>query len=155
MKKLFSVAAIVSAAIFGFSNANAQAYKTGLGIMVDVGDGGTLVGPHVKHFFNANGALEADVLFGSGVTAVQALYQYNSAFPGASGLNWYVGAGPGIAFGNNGGDSEFYLTPTVGLDYKIGGAPLAVSADWRPKFFLSDGGGSSVGRFGLGFKFTF
>lgn len=155
MKKLFAVAAFAAATIFGASEAKAQIYNNGLGVMVDVGDGGTWVGPHFKHFFTANNALEADVLFGSGATAVQALYQYNSAFPGASGLNWYIGGGPGIVFGNNGGGSSFYLTPTLGLDYKIGGAPLALSADWRPKFFLSDGGGSSVGRFGLGFKFTF
>ena len=37
MKKLFSMAAIVSAAVFGFSDANAQAYKTGAGVLVDFG----------------------------------------------------------------------------------------------------------------------
>lgn len=147
--------AIVASAFFlGTQQMNAQSYKTGLGLMIDVGDGGTLVGPHVKHFFSSNGAGEFDLLFGNGVTAVQALYQYNAPFAGTNGLSWYVGGGPGIVFGNNGGGSSFYLTPAVGLDYKISGAPLAISADWRPKFFLSDGGGSSVGRFGLGFKFT-
>ena len=155
MKKLFAAAILAATFFFGATDAKAQSYKTGLGIMVDVGDGGTFVGPHAKHFFTSNHAGEFDVLFGSGATAIQALYQYNSPFTGADGLNWYIGAGPGIVFGNNGGGSSFYLTPTLGLDYKISGAPLSVSGDWRPKFHLSDGGGSSVGRFGLGFKFTF
>ena len=154
MKKLFTMAALVSASIFGLSTMNAQSYKTGLGIMVDVGDGSTLVGPHVKHFFNANSAAEADVLFGNGVTFIQALYQYNASITGAQGLNWYIGVGPGVALSGNGGGSFFYIRPTVGLDFKVPGAPLSLSADWRPAFLLSEGGGNSIGRFGLGFKFT-
>ena len=75
MKKLFSMAAIVSAAVFGFSDANAQAYKTGAGVLVDFGDGSTFVGPHVKHFFKANHAGEFSVLFGDGATVAQANYQ--------------------------------------------------------------------------------
>ena len=154
MKKLLSAALFASAMFLGTTETSAQSYKTGLGLMIDVGDGGTFVGPHVKHFFTRNGAGEFDILFGNGSTAVQALYQYNAPLGGAKGLNWYVGAGPGIAFANKGVGNSFYITPAIGLDFKIHGAPLAISADWRPKFFLSDGGGNNVGRFGLGFKFT-
>lgn len=153
MKNLFKAAALGAAIFLGTQTVEAQSYKNGVGVMVDLGDGGTAVGPHFKHFFNTNSAGEFDVLFGDGVTTVQALYQYNSAFPGASGLNWYAGIGPAISFANS--DSAFSIVPTLGLDYKISGAPLAVSADWRPRFWLSEGGGSNVGRFGLGFKFTF
>lgn len=42
----------------------------------------------------------------------------------------------------------------AGLEYKISGAPIAFSFDWRPAFWLSNGGDSNVGRFGFGFKFT-
>lgn len=153
MKKLFSAVALVTAMVLG-NSVNAQSYKTGLGLMIDVGEGGTYVGPHIKHFFGKHGAGEFDVLFGSGSTAVQALVQYNDPIPGAKGLSWYIGGGPGLIFANKGGGNTFYLSPAVGLDFKITGVPLSFSADWRPKFFLSENGGSTIGRFGLGFKFT-
>ena len=52
----------------GLSNLNAQRssgsyYNTGIGLLVDVGDGATLVGPPVKHFFSRNNAGEFAVLF--------------------------------------------------------------------------------------------
>jgi hypothetical protein len=71
MKKLLFTF-IAGAALFtlGISNAKAQDYKTAGGLAIDFGDGATLVGPHIKHFFNANGAIEGDVLFANHVTFI-------------------------------------------------------------------------------------
>ena len=68
MKKLFAVAAFAAATMLGVSQAQAQTYKTGAGVLVDFGDGSTFVGPHVKHFFKANHAGEFSVLFADGAT---------------------------------------------------------------------------------------
>ncbi len=142
-------------ATFLLCSPNAQAQYTGAGLLVDVGDGGTMVGPHVKHFFTGNNALEGSVLFGSGLTMIQAMYGFHSDLGGADGLKWYVGGGPGIAFGKGGG-TAFSLAPMIGLDYKIGQVPLALSADWRPRFLMADGESAfSAARFALGLRFTF
>lgn len=154
MKKLFGLVAVAFATILGTSNMNAQTYKTGAGLMVDVGDGATLVGPHVKHFFSTNSAGEFSVLFGGDATTVQALYQFNKGIGGAKGLMWYVGIGPSVSFGD--GDSLFGIVPVAGLDYKIQGAPLDLFFDWRPRAVFYDGDSDFIaGRFGLGLRFTF
>jgi hypothetical protein len=154
MKKLLFTLIAGFALTVNLSTANAQAYKTGVGLNIDLGDGGTFVGPHIKHFFNTNSAIEGDVLFGSGSTVIQALYQYNAPIKGAAGLIWYIGAGPGIQLYTGG--STFLIRPVTGLDYKIAQAPLAVSFDWRPFFAIYDGGSNfTAARFGLSFKYTF
>lgn len=153
MRKLFTIMSCF--ALFAISTTvKAQSYKTAAGLAIDFGDGSTLVGPHIKHFFNANGAAEVDVLFGSGVTVIQALYLYHGNIKGAQGLRWDLGVGPGVAIGDN--NTNFLVRPNAGLDYKISGAPLNVSFDWRPKWQFFDGGNDfSAGRFQIGFRYVF
>ncbi|WP_316739840.1 hypothetical protein [Pedobacter aquatilis] len=153
MKKLFTILGCIALFALTTSTVKAQNYKTGVGLAIDFGDGSTLVGPHIKHFFTENNVGEADVLFASGVTFIQALYEYHAPIQGASGLKWYAGVGPGVALYRN--DSEFYLRPLAGLDYKIGKAPLAASFDWRPVMGFNDGVNFEAARFGLGLRFTF
>ncbi|MFI5451962.1 hypothetical protein ACHMWN_07365 [Pedobacter sp. UC225_61] len=155
MKKLLFTF-IAGAALFtlGISNAKAQDYKTAGGLAIDFGDGSTLVGPHIKHFFNANGAIEGDVLFANHVTFIQALYLYHGDISGAPGLRWDLGVGPGVAIGNN--NTNFLIRPNAGLDYKISGAPLGVSLDWRPAWQFFDGGNDfNAARFQIGFRYIF
>ena len=136
------------------NTASAQNYKTGVGLGLDLGDGYNLVGPTIRHHFSRNGAVQGELLFGSGATFIQAFLQYNGSFPGAKGLDFFAGGGPSIGFGNGG--SAFYLIPMGGLDYKFDGIPLALAVDWRPRIYIGDGGSSTnVGRFGLGFRYTF
>lgn len=154
MKNLFAGAALLIALFTGIANVQAQTYKTGAGLLVDVGDGTTLVGPHVKHFFSGNNAGEFAVLFGGDATTVQALYQFNKGISGAQGLMWYAGIGPAVTFGD--GDSVFSIVPVAGLDYKISGAPIDLFFDWRPRvWFYSGDSDFTAGRFGLGVRFTF
>ena len=53
MKKLLFTL-IAGAALFttSITDVKAQDYKTAAGLAIDFGDGSTLVGPHIKHFFN-------------------------------------------------------------------------------------------------------
>lgn len=151
MKKLLVISSIFLTVFTG--SASAQAYKTGIGLGIDFGDGATLVGPAIKHFFTPNSAVKGELLFGSGATFIQAFYQYHGAFSEARNLSWYVGGGPSVGFGNN--NSAFYLVPMGGLDYKIPDAPIALSFDWRPRLYLGDGGSDfEPARFGIGFNYT-
>ncbi|MGB5819426.1 MAG: hypothetical protein WBG90_08055 [Saonia sp.] len=153
MKKLLSVVLIVIA--FGIFESNAQSnYTTALGLGIDFGDGQTLVGPSVKHFFTTEHAGMAEVAFGDNVTFLTFLYEYHGQFPNAGGLTWFAGAGPSLAFFDN--DTEFLLRPVVGLDFKINNVPLAFSFDWRPWIFFGDNGDTfEPARFGLGFRYAF
>lgn len=129
-------------------------YRLGGGLLIDIGDGATFVGPHVKYFFTNQHAGEGALLFGNGVTYLQALYNYNMGIPDVQGLGWYVGAGPSIGFSD--GSTAFNIIGTVGMEYKIAGAPIALSFDWRPRFFIVDSYTDFVAaRFGLGVRYTF
>ncbi|KEO71909.1 hypothetical protein EL17_20550 [Anditalea andensis] len=139
-----------------FVQAQAPIYKTGVGLLIDVGDGGTLVGPHVKHFFDQNQAGEAALQFGAGLTLLQVMYQYHQPVDGAPGLQWYIGLGGALAFPDGGGDTSFGIVPAIGMDYKLDNIPLNLFLDWRPKFMIYDNDNEFIAaRFGLGLRFTF
>ena len=142
---LFSVSTYVEAQ---------SVYKTGVGLAIDVGDGGTMVGPHVKHFFDNNQAGEAALQFGTGLTGLQLMYQYHQPVQEAEGLQWYIGLGGAAYFYNNGGDAVFGIVPAAGLDYKLDNIPIDLFLDWRPKFMIYDSHSNFLAaRFGLGLRF--
>ena len=134
--------------------ASGSDYTNAIGLGIDFGDGQTLVGISGKHFFSANNVGKAEVLFGDGVTFIQAFYEYHKQIENAAGLRWYAGIGPGVALREN--NSWFLIRPIGGLDYKINNVPLSFSFDWRP--WLSFGNNDTnfeAARFGLGFRFAF
>lgn len=136
------------------TGSTSSSYRLGGGILIDVGDGGTMVGPHVKYFFDSNNAGEAALLFGRGVTTVQGIYTYNLGFPEVDGLKWNIGAGPGVSFGS--GSTLFSLMGTIGLEYVVPNAPFALAVDWRPRFYIYDSETYfEAARFGLGLRYTF
>lgn len=128
-------------------------YTTGLGLRLDLGNGGTLVGPSVKHFFDATNAGEAMVIFGNGSTVLGLEYSYNGAIANAAGLKWNIGVGPAFAF-YRGGYNDVWIRPFAGLEFKIPDVPLDLGFDWRPIGVLTHGGDFEAGRFGLAFRFT-
>ncbi|MEJ0102321.1 MAG: hypothetical protein WDO19_07130 [Bacteroidota bacterium] len=73
---------------------------------------------------------------------VSASYQYHFEIPvRGGGLYWFVGGGLTAyrafsSFGDHDGFG-FGLFPTGGVDFKIPRIPLAVSADYRPTFFVT------------------
>ncbi|SEL11776.1 hypothetical protein [Parapedobacter koreensis] len=152
---------VASILVLGVQEVNAQTrYRTALGVGIDVGDGPTLGGPQIKHFFDGTNAGNAQVLFGNDVTVLGVDYSYNQTIRGTNGLNWYIGVGPQLAFVDNGrwwgGDDETYIAirPAVGLEFKIPSAPLAFHFDWKPWWNLSNNTFFEPARFTLGFKFT-
>lgn len=130
-------------------------YKTAVGLAIDVGDGGTWVGPHVKHFFDNNQAGEAALQFGTGLTIFQLMYQYHQPVQEAEGLQWYIGLGGALGFPDHGGSTLFGIVPAAGLDYKLANIPIDLFLDWRPKFMIYDSENEFLAaRFGLGLRFT-
>jgi len=155
MKKLFILTFVALSLSLGVMAQST--YKNSIGLGLDFGTGQTLVGPSFKHFFNANSALQPELLFGDHTTRLQVFYQYHQGISGAQGLNWYIGGGPGVNFFKYGNydNTTFLLIPQAGLDFKIPGAPIALDFDWRPTAFIGDNSDFEAGRFGFGFRFTF
>lgn len=152
MKKVFL---LLAAAFFYFGN-SAQAQTNSVnsaGLMIDFGDGTTLVGPSIKHYFDSKISGQAELLFGGGATFLGAYYQYNDKIQNAAGLGYYIGAGPMLGFGN--GNTDFYIRPMAGLDYKLSDSPINLTFDWRPLFYVGDNSNFTAGRFGLGVRFAF
>lgn len=151
MKVRLSMIALFVAISFA---ATAQSpYRTAGGLFIDVGDGSTLVGPTIKHFFTGENAIAGSVLFGNNSTFLSAEYSYNKPIAGAEGLYWNVGVGPQLGFWS--GETFLYVRPAAGLEFKIPSAPLALSFDWRPMWYLGNNSNFNAGRFGLSFKYAF
>ncbi len=157
MRKQTLLAGLLAVTLFCGTAAHAQkgsSYTTGLGMHLDLGDG-NLYGFSVKHFLSQQLAGQATLLFGSGVNvSVGAELQYHVPIAGAPGLKWYAGGGLQLLFYKYGAGTGVWIRPMGGLDYKIASAPIDLSFDWRPTFVLNNGGGSDIGRFGLGVRFT-
>lgn len=151
LKRFFITTILVAAFATTLS---AQGYKTAAGLFVDFGDGGTLVGPHVKHFFTNQYSGQAMALFGSGVTVLGVEGAYNTSIPGAKGLVWNIGIGPQAFIGEH--DSFFAIRPSTGLEFTVPSIPFNIGFDWRPAWVLL--GGDSYfepGRFSFTFRYTF
>lgn len=161
MKKKFFSIAIAAFCFITFTNqASAQrgsSYENGLGLWIDAGNGGTYVGPHLKHYFNSNDAGQVNLLFGNHTTVIGVEYTYNKDIDGAPGLKWNIGVGPQVSFFSQEGYSQtnFAIRPIAGLEYKVSGAPIAINFDWRPNWRLTHGNDFEAGRFGIGFKYAF
>ncbi len=139
---------------YGQKRAATNGYRTAVGLRLDLGDGGTGVGPNVKHFFNANSAIDGALLFYDGGISLEADYEYNQPIAGAAGLNWYVGVGPELLFPEH-GDTGFAIRPNVGLEFTPPTVPLNFGFDWRPRFLLTPDSDTNAGRFGLSIRYAF
>ena len=139
-----------------------SSYRTALGAKIYFGDG-SIGGINVKHFLNSNGALEGSLLFARGAMGFEGQYDWHGNIQGASGLKWYVGGGGLLLFStnddhrwndNDDDDVFFGLKGALGLDYKFTGAPINVSFDVNPVFWLTPSTDFDFFA-GLAFRFTF
>lgn len=151
MKKLFIAFFIMLIAIF---NASAQNYKTGFGLLIDIGEGTTFVGPHIKHFFTPEIAGQGLVMFAKEVTVVGVEGSYNGKVPGANGLMWNIGVGPQALIGKQ--RTLFGLRPSAGVEFTVPNAPINIGFDWRPSLIFYDGNSDfTPGRFGIFLRHVF
>ena len=109
----------------------------------------------VKHFINDNTALEGLGYFWSKGVRITGLYEIHGDINSVSGLKWYIGPGAHVGFYDSkyGGGSSIGVDGVLGLDYKLVGAPINLSADWQPSFefgnrdengFIGNWGGFSI-----------
>lgn len=150
MKKIIVVLAIFVA---GMMESNAQSeYTFSGGIGLDLGSGSNLFGLSAKYFLTEEHAAQGELLFENGLTVFNAFYEYNGDISDVEGLNWFAGGGLSVLFIDNFG-TEIALRPIGGVEYKINGAPLTASLDWRPFIGLGDVLGNEIGSFGVGLRY--
>ena len=138
---------------------SSKPYQKGIGLRISLANAYyDFVSVSYKFFISEAGALELNGGFGlksyyyyNGnsnsyskpfIPDISASYQHHFEIPvRGGGFFWFVGGGLTMyrafsSFGDHDGFG-FGLFPTGGVDYKIPKIPLAVSADYRPTFFLT------------------
>jgi hypothetical protein len=134
-------------------------YKTAVGVKFGWWESASL---SVKHFIKDNTAIEGLLYFWQYGGEGCGLYEYHGAISTVTGLKWYVGGGGHFGVYNTdwakhvpNSHSGTYLGPDaiLGVDYKLTGAPIALSFDVQPRFDVPGGYISVWG--GLGVRFAF
>ncbi|GAA4801309.1 hypothetical protein GCM10023231_32600 [Olivibacter ginsenosidimutans] len=143
---------------------NAQAtdghdYKSAIGGRFGVANGITF-----KTFLQDQRALDVILNFRSNskysTFKFVGLYEIHNPIESAPGLQWYYGGGAGIGTYKNkvtdNSGAAFSIDGALGLDYKIDGAPIDLSLDWKPEMrFAPDNTGVDFAGFGLSIRFAF
>lgn len=95
--------------------------------------------------------IHADVSFGSGV-GVEALWDFLYRPLGGEAFYWYAGAGASMLI-----DDPFMLGASgeLGLSYTFNQAPISISADWRPTFYIIENTDFHAGGFGINVRYVF
>jgi len=117
-----------------------------------------------KTFIKDNVAIEGVGYFWEYGSRITGLYQFYGDIDVVDGLKWYAGFGAHIGFWNDKWKKDYPTRETglaigvdgvLGIDYKIGGAPLNLSLDWQPSFNLVGYNYLESGWGGLGIRYTF
>ncbi len=152
-----------------FSSLQAQDYQKAIGLRL-----GYPVSISYKMFINnSNNAIEAFVnyrsqkVFSYGWTRIGlgGAYQVHNPISSVDGLQWYYGGGASVYFWTYDDGFADYADEAnlslgiqgyLGLDYKFANAPVNLSLDWVPTFYISgygDGFGADNGA--LAVRYTF
>lgn len=159
MKKIVLILMLTCGALALSNDTKAQAtgssYKTSFGFKGYFGDG-SIGGLNVKHFMRNSNALEGGIFFRNHFVMLEGLYEWHGDIQGAPGLKWYTGPGANLGFYTGPGDNDaaFAIKGTLGLDYKINGAPINVALDLNPTFWLTQGSNFDLYA-GIAFRFAF
>ncbi|SIT33142.1 hypothetical protein SAMN05421788_11242 [Filimonas lacunae] len=159
MKKIVFILLLTCSALAISNQTQAQStgstYKTALGFKGYFGDG-SIGGINVKHFIRQDRAIEGGIYFKSHFVMLEGMYEWHGNINDAPGLKWYVGPGANLGFYSGPGDNDAMLAlkGTIGLNYKITGAPIDVALDLNPTFRLTQGSDFNLYA-GLAFRFAF
>jgi hypothetical protein len=143
------------------STANAQDYKTALGVRLSSSNAYVNNSISFKHFISEKAAIEALFSFGDPL-ALGALFELHKPLA-PEGLSWYYGAGGYLAFAKKYDavkqkevtDPNFGAQGVVGLDYKFTNIPLNLSLDWKPELNLVSDINFEPAAIGFTARFTF
>lgn len=148
-------AVILTSLILGtYCLAYSQKYSSAIGLRL-----GYPVSVTYKHFISEPGALEVFAGLRSWDTYswvnVGGLYEHHKPISGVDGLQWYFGGGASVFFWNykknfadNGANTSIGILGVLGLDYKFDSAPVNLSIDWVPIFFVNGYGNGFGGGYG-------
>ncbi|QNL50090.1 hypothetical protein H8S90_00125 [Olivibacter sp. SDN3] len=162
-KSLLTALCIIVLSCIG-SEVRAQAtqgydYKSAIGGRFGVANGITF-----KTFLTDQNALDVILNFRSNSKSstfkLVGLYEIHNPINDVQGLRWYYGGGAGIGTYKNketdNSGAAFSIDGVLGLDYKIDGAPINLSLDWKPEIrFAPDNSGVDFAGFGLSIRFAF
>jgi hypothetical protein len=151
LKKSILLTALV---IGGFCMAYSQNYKSAIGLRL-----GYPVSVTYKHFISDPGAIEVFAGFRTwefySWINIGGLYQHHNPISGVDGLQWYFGGGASVFFWNyknnfadSGSNTSVGILGVLGLDYKFDSAPVNLSVDWVPTFFVNGYGSGFGGGYG-------
>lgn len=160
MKKILSVVLVLSVAA-AMHTAQAQDYKTALGVRLSSSNAKQNNSVSFKQFISDKAAIEALFTFGDPL-ALGALLEIHKPLS-ASGMTWFYGGGGYISFdkklNNNTGkettEPNFGAQGVIGLDYKFSGIPLNLSLDWKPELNLVSDINFEPAAIGFTARFTF
>jgi hypothetical protein len=157
MKRILILLLCAVAITFSAKSQNtSSSYKTALGVKFYPG------AITLKHFVKPNRAIEGLGYFWKHGFRFTGLYEIHGDINGAEGLKWYIGPGAHIGFWNA-EYKKYYpndgillgVDGVLGLDYKIGGAPINLSLDWQPSFNFVGYNYFEAGWGGLAIRYTF
>lgn len=96
--------------------------------------------------------IHGDVTFGGNGVGIDAIWNFIYRPLGGEAFHWYVGAGP---FTYLSSDFALGVAGEIGLEYTFNGAPISISADWRPYFRIVEDTNFWAGGFGLNVRYVF
>ncbi len=134
--------------------ATAQDYTSAVGVRL-----GYPFSVSYKTFLNETSAVEAYAGFrGYGSAhwiSINAAYQIHNGIDAVDGLRWYYGGGAGAQFWSydfvESSSTTFSVSGYLGLEYTFADAPVAVSLDWVPTYFLGSTRYGAFNSFGGGY----
>ncbi|MBK0380494.1 hypothetical protein [Mucilaginibacter segetis] len=164
MKKFTFVTLILTSFLLISKRSDAQDYQTAVGLKF----GGFENGPSVKYFTQSNVALEGILGIRDHGLVITGLYEIHQEAFNVPLLKFYYGFGAHIGSVGRGnykrfnGDDQYYGNShillggdaTLGLEYTLPDAPIAISLDLNPRLELATGPFFDLAP-GLGLKYTF
>ena len=157
MKRII-ILMFLSLSICSLTNAQKSDYTAALGLKFYPR------GITYKTFIKDNIAIEGVGYFWEYGSRITGLYQYYGDIVPVDGLKWYAGLGAHIGFWNDKWKKDYPtrqnglsigVDGVLGIDYKIGVAPINLSLDWQPSFNILGYNYFESGWGGLGIRYTF
>lgn len=160
-KGSITIVCIAFAMIAGMHSAQAQQYKTAIGVRA-----GTSAGFNVKHFLNRYNALEAVVESRwNGVNFV-GLYEWQKGPVDSNGIEWFIGVGGHLGSWNSRYNNPWFNEPysrvyhvvgidgIIGLEYTFREVPINISVDYRPSFNITEYTGFWMDNAGVSVRYA-
>lgn len=160
MKKLFLVAAgILFAAVL--HKAEAQNYKTALGVRLSSSTAMQNNSISLKQFISEKTAIEGLFTFGDPLALGVLIELHRPLSP--AGLTYFYGAGGYLGFvktvntntQKTSTETNFGAQGVIGLDYKFSNIPLNISLDWKPELNIVTDINFEPAAIGFSARFTF